>query len=340
MPNEMIAQADNLRKIGKWMMHVAKSIHQVVGLQSTFVRVALLPVALGAIGILCLSLKPNDGFWSEDLGYAMGAYFCLALAKVILEWRNAIIEGRRASRTVSLKNQIKGLDSCVEQKLRSMKKAIDESDGIPTKLLLKARRELVLKNAVTQLNTALQEAVCDYLDSVNKLRDANFVSCVLQPDENGQFVVVGEHSKTGGDRATNTETGIYVGEKNTTAGYLWEDKGSIALSYSSTLMAAEDSEKHFKFLYEVQKTNLKSIFCYRIDDLYTDTPLAIWSMDADQEDVFPNAGDPIFSELIKIMDSFAKRFALEVVYDKILTETEGIYQGAIDNNKDEQLGGL
>lgn len=328
----------NTNLIHEDRINIFRSVRRVTQLYrrfstySPFFRASLLPVILTFFGIVCLALKPNDGVLSAQLIFFMVLYLAFSILKVALDYNNALHERRRASRVVSLESQIKHLDECVREKARRMSLATRHATN-PSELLRKARGKLQYENAVTTLNKKLATVVCEYLESVSRVGDAQFVFAVLQPNEDGEFIIQGRWEQTGGTRSPKRETGIFITDMGTVAGRLWVNNDTKIFSCASTKEAEENGL--FKYLSDDQRGNLKSIFCYRVDDVDTGLPIAIWSIDADEEGVFPDKSEGTIKELSRIVDSFGLRLSLEYIYDDILNKTSPIYEKAILNHEKE-----
>lgn len=300
-----------------------------------FVPAAIAPTLLTVLGISVLGLRPESGESPVGFWIAMILYGVVLATKFVLDAANTRKFNNTAKRLASLQFQILHLDQVIKTKCANMIEATKTSDN-PQELLKRAKGKLGFDRSITVLNKELAETVINYLQSIGRGIDAEFVAKVIIPDNNGEFIVQGNWYKTGGTRTPNRNTGLKISMDNCVASRLWHDRGKNVESHSDVEVAEKDGK--FVYVHEGQRQNLKSIFCYQISDEDTGEPIAIWSIDADKIGVFPNGRDEIQDELVRIFTSFALRVTLERTYSYILDVAEPILASAIKQHE-KQKGG-
>ncbi|NOR61929.1 MAG: hypothetical protein GQ535_05455 [Rhodobacteraceae bacterium] len=259
----------------------------------------------------------------------IGLYVLTMLLKVVIDYDNVRTINKHDITIAILRARIRNLDLYVSLQEERMRRAYSEKKG-KLDVAKRSRLQMKFNRSAKTLTVCLGKTLVAHLHKTKRLNGGGISVSLLMPDPTGIFKTNDNSYNTNGKlHPPTSDTGINCNDKETVAGYLWKNKEVTSLSFSSAKIASQI--KRFKIMHLGQLNSIKSIFCVQLIDPATEETFAIWSIDSDVENVFPNSDSSdekevnAMREIQKIVDSFILRLVLVNAYDKILKKIEPLF---------------
>lgn len=286
-----------------------------------FVTVAVIP---GLFVFLVTVVRASDlyshWFWIAAVS--------LGLLAVLEKAHTFIADGEIKAMRLQLdgyKSLLRNLNSWVSTRSGRLNEAVSEGRDNPREVLRKARGKLHFDRSMQSITQALHDTFHSY--SILKYQGAGNINIrvnLLEPHGNGFRVQA--NSETHGDGESVADIAhLRSDSTDTVAGLVWNDQATKSYVVSDTLKADKDDQEIFKFLRDTQKPYLKSLLCFRVDDV-SDTlrRIALICIDANKENLFSSEeSDPVESQFVtQVLRSFEHHMVHESRFSSVVEELD------------------
>ncbi|MFN3248421.1 hypothetical protein [Roseibium album] len=308
------------------LSRIFQSFTKFINNQPKWFRGFLLPVVVPLSAVLILQRADFDKFPITSY-VLLFTYATLLALNAIALYQNSVLVEESQNKDKLKDVLIHNIDHFVSRRRQDLVGSIKQyGDGEISKFAESVHNEFNFEQSVARINTELFNTIREYLNMTGRLGTANLYMVLIRPNKDETFVRVGgEEKTTGNTRAMPVVTGISLNDDDALTVQLWKDRSNAIRSIPDTEEAERQGQ--FKFLNENERGLIKSMLCFRVNDPVTDTPFAIWRIDASDAHIFPSIDETeTIKDLSKILSCFSERLTLEIAYGRIFDKLGDFYK--------------